>query len=265
MNEINKHLRKLNKMEKKLLNSKESRISKKLTSLSEKVESKIPKTLNETINTAFYKSFKLIFKSGTRYIEKLYDKNKIKSKHNIFNQPSSGKSTRKSIKLTDKYAIKSSFVNSSISAVEGAGLGLIGMGIPDIPLFTAMILKTVYEISLSYGFSYNLKAEKIYILNLINASLTSSEEKQFYNIRVDEISKNIDNNIEPDYDLEKEMFITSGILTDVMLVPKFIQGIPVAGAVGSLVNLTIISKISKYSRIKYKKRYVKKNFKQQDR
>lgn len=38
-----------------------------------------------------------------------------------------------------------------ISGVEGVGLGLLGIGLPDIPLFTAVILKSVYEIALSYG------------------------------------------------------------------------------------------------------------------
>ena len=73
--------------------------------------------------------------------------------------------TRKSLKLIDSHGKKSKLLNSTISTFEGVGLGLLGIGIPDIPLFIAMILKTIYEIALSYGFNYEDEGEKIYILN----------------------------------------------------------------------------------------------------
>lgn len=41
-----------------------------------------------------------------------------------------------------------------------------------------------------------------------------------------------------------------------MLTVKFIQGIPIIGVVGGVVNYSIIKKIGKYSSLKYKKRYL---------
>jgi hypothetical protein len=84
------------------------------------------------------------------------------------------------------------------------------------------------------------------------------EEQKKYNFRVDAISHNIDNNFSMKYDMEKEIQRTSQILSDSMLASKFVQGIPLVAAVGSIANYRIINKISKYASIKYKKRYLSK-------
>nr|WP_312579122.1 EcsC family protein [Sedimentibacter sp.] len=257
MKKINRHLNKLNKREQKIFNKKQGIIEEKLEPLVDIIESKVPKILKQTLDNAFNKAFQIIFKRGTKYIEKFYNKNKIQLEHNINDYRIARGFNRKTIKEMDKQAQKSKFLNTSISTLEGAGLGLLGMGLPDIPIFTAIILKTIYEISLSYGYLYELDEEKVYILNLINAALTRGEIQQKYNLNVNEIAGKIDNHINFDYDLNKEISNTSKILSDSMLTSKFVQGIPVVGAVGSITNYKIISKISKYSAIKYKKRYLK--------
>ena len=39
---------------------------------------------------------------------------------------------------------------------------------------------------------------------------------------------------------------------------KFIQGLPIVGVLGSITNYQVINKVSKYARIRYKKRYLNK-------
>lgn len=253
---IKKNLNKLDKKEEKILNRKKGLIDEKLEPLVDKVESFVPEGLKDTLDKAFYNAFKIVFEKGTKVIEKSYNKKKIQSTHN-FNDFSFKKiKNRRTLRKIDKHAQRSNFINTSISAIEGAGLGFLGMGLPDIPLFTAMILKTIYEISLNYGYLYEFDDEKIHILNLINAALTTDETQKKYNSRVDAISHNIDNHFAMDYDMDKEIIRTSKILSDAMLTSKFVQGIPIVGAVGSIVNYRIINKISKYASIKYKKRYL---------
>jgi hypothetical protein len=253
---ISDNLNKLEKKEQKLLSAKKNMLDEKLEPFMEKVESKVPENIKSTMNSAFCKSFQIVFKNGTKYIEMLYNKGKIQSDHNINDFKLDTLINRKTLKKLDRHAERANFINSSISAIEGAGLGFLGMGLPDIPLFTAMILKTIYEISLSYGFVYDLDDEKIYILNLICASLSKGEEQRNFNERVDEISAKIDGHILLDNKMEEEISRASQILSDSMLASKFVQGIPVVGAVGSFTNYKIINKISKYSTIKYKKRYL---------
>ena len=253
---INDHLKKLEKKEQKILNSKQGIIDEKMEPLIDKVESSVPENIKKTMYAAFNKSFRLIFKNGTKYIEKMYNKEKIQFNHNANDFKLNMDINRKTLKKIDNHANKSMFINTSISTIEGAGLGLLGMGIPDIPLFTSMILKTIYEISLSYGFVYELEDEKIYILNLICASLSKGDEQKKFNNRTDEISYKIDNHILFDISMDTEIINASKILSDSMLVSKFVQGIPVVGVVGSFTNYKIINKISRYSSIKYKKRYL---------
>lgn len=257
MDLIKKHLERLEKKEKKILNEKQGIIEEKLEPIVETVESKVPEALKKSLDKAFYKSFQIIFEKGTGYIEKLYNKNKIQFNHNVNDYRINKSLSSKALREIDVHARKSKLINTSISAVEGAGLGFLGMGLPDIPLLTGMILKTIYEISLSYGFLYELEQEKVYVLNLINAALTRGEKQQSYNRRVDIIVDKIDNNTASVYDLNKEVANTSKILSDSMLTSKFIQGIPLVGVVGSITNYKVINKISRYSSIKYKKRYLK--------
>ena len=256
---IKKHLNRLNKKEEKILSNKKGLIDEKLEPLVDKVESYVPEGLKDTLDKAFYNAFKIVFEKGTKIIEKSYNKKKIQSNHNIHDYSFRKIKNRRTMKKIDKHAQRSNFINTSISTIEGAGLGLLGMGLPDIPLLTAMILKTIYEISLSYGYLYELDDEKIFILNIINAALTTDEEQKKYNLRVDSISHNIDNHFIMDYDMDKEITRTSKILSDSMHASKFVQGIPIVGAVGSIANYRIINKISKYGTIKYKKRYLNNN------
>lgn len=256
MDIINKHLNKLEKKEQKILNKKQNIIEEKLEPIVNKVESKVPESLKNSLDKAFYKAFQIIFEKGTKYIEKLFNKNKIQFNHNVNDYNLKINSDKGSLKRIDRNAQRSKLINTSISTIEGAGLGFLGMGLPDIPLFTAMILKTIYEISLSYGFLYEIEEEKIYVLNLINAALTSNEVQRKYNHRVDIIGEKIDKHVHFEYNLNKEIVNTSKILSNSMLTSKFVQGIPVVGVVGSIVNYKIINKISRYSSIKYKKRYL---------
>ncbi|QRV21485.1 EcsC family protein [Lacrimispora saccharolytica] len=60
------------------------------------------------------------------------------------------------MKRLDQHSKQSRLINSSISVIEGGVLGAFGIGLPDIPLFLALVLKSVYEIALSYGNLFNL-------------------------------------------------------------------------------------------------------------
>lgn len=256
---IKKEINKLIKKENKIINKKRNKIVKdKLDPVSEKIEEKIPEKLKETLENAFYNAFKIVFQKGSKYIEKLYDKEKLKLDHDINNYSLNKRMTRKSLKLLDSQGKKSNLINSAISTIEGVGLGVLGVGIPDIPLFISMILKTVYEIALSYGFSYEEDNEKIYILNLINVALTSEDEKLIYSEKLNDIERKIALGLELENLLDEEIKETSRVLSNNLLIAKFIQGLPIVGVLGGITNYQYLTKVSKYARIKYKKRYLTK-------
>lgn len=254
--QFNKQMKQIKKEEHRLLNQKDNILLKTtITPVVDKIQGYIPGKLKTTLETAFYKGFWLVFKKGNIYIEKTYNKNKIQLEYDLNNYAIDKSSNRKYISRLDRYANQSKMVNSSISAIEGGVLGLLGIGLPDIPLFISLIMKSIYEVALSYGYTYETDEEKAYILLLINAALTKGDRQKEFNQKIDQLGNNIDNNVATEIDLEEYMKVTASILSEALLTAKFIQGIPFVGAIGGIVNYSIIRKVSRYSGLKYKKRY----------
>lgn len=257
---IQKQLLKLDKRESKMLNKKPNQfIENNITVFLDKLEEKIPEGLRDTLDNAFEKAFKLVFEKGTVIIEKTYSKDKLSFEHEIndfaIKNDRNILSSRKYLKNIDRISNKSKFMGKGVSFIEGAGLGLLGIGIPDIPLFISVLLKGIYEVSTGYGFEYNSKEEKIYILKLIQAALSEGDDRLEKNEEVNLwVLKMKTGNM--DADLEIEIKETAKILSNQMLLAKFIQGLPLIGIAGSIFNVNVYTKISDYTTIKYKKRYL---------
>lgn len=254
---LKKQLQRLEKQEEKLMNKEEHPLIKqKISPIKNSIEGKIPEKLRDTLRTAFYKGFLLVFEKGNKYIEKFYDKNEKQLQYDLNNYAVDRAPDRKRFRTLDKEAKKSKMINSTISMVEGTALGLLGIGLPDIPLFIGVIMKTIYEITLSYGYDYESDEEKNYILLLICTAITKEDERRKYNKKLEEYERKIDQNLEIQVHLKEQIKETSDVLSDALLTAKFIQGLPIVGAVGGIVNQNIINKIGKVAEIKYKKRYL---------
>lgn len=61
-------------------------------------------------------------------------------------------------------------------AVEGIGLGALGIGLPDIVIWVSVLLRGVYETALKYGFDYDSPEEKLFILKMIETAMLSGED-----------------------------------------------------------------------------------------
>lgn len=242
------------KQELQSLELKEKRfLNKKMVDgkLKEKVYEKIPENLEETLNNVFIKAFEITFNNATSIIEKSFDKEKINLEYEVNKFVLDYKENTKNIKNLDNQPKKSNFLNNVFTTSVGTGMGILGLGIPDIPLFVATILRGIYQISLSYGFDYKTKKEKIYILRLIRTALAKTPEEKYKH------NENLENGKYYNIILEDEIKNTAQVMANSLLLEKFIQGIPVIGAVGGAVNNSIYKKISNFSMIKYKKRYIK--------
>ena len=123
------------------------REEKKPSALRQKLEEKIPEKLEDTLNAAFVKAFDLVFeKGGTGIIEKTYNKEQQKMDYQVREYAAGLKANRKTVKAFGRQSQAARAKNLAISGVEGVGLGLLGVGIPDIPLFTAVILRDCPDI-----------------------------------------------------------------------------------------------------------------------
>ncbi len=254
---LRKQLNAVLKQENKILEQKENTFIKaNLKPIMDKIQEKIPKQLRSILDTAFFKGFQFVFEKGNTYIEKTYDKDKIQLEHDLNNYAIDKYSSREHMKNMDKQSNQSNNFNQSIAFIEGGVLGLLGIGIPDIPLFIAVIMKTVNEIALTYGYHYNTPEEKAYILYLICGAMTKEETQKNYNQKIDLLGQTLDTSNSYEFQLEDVIKETSSILSDTLLTTKFIQGLPVVGIIGGIINPTIINKIGRYAKVKYKKRYL---------
>ena len=256
-NILEQQLKLVERQESKFLNTPVNPFMKStLTPAVEKIQSMIPAKLKTALDKAFFKGFQFVFEKGSQIIEKTYDKEKLELDYDINNYAVDKRANKRHIKRIDKQSVQSKLINTSISAVEGGALGLLGIGLPDIPLFLSVILKTIYEIALSYGYGYSTEQEKTYILLLICGAITKDEEQKKFDEEIQKLGATIDQNIVPELKLEEQMKITSEQFTEALLTAKFIQGFPIIGVIGGIVNYNILNKISSYARIRFKKRYL---------
>lgn len=223
-------------------------------SYKEKIESKIPRGINSALQKAFSKAFGTILKHGSGIIEKGFDKSNLSANYDIHNYAINKKANRHELKKLRWSAKKSDLLNLSITTVEGVGLGTLGIGFPDIVIFTGMILRGIYEVSLRYGYDYESTKEQYIILLMIKAALTKGDDHHLFSDKIDQL-------INSDFDLSQEELNseieeTSKTFATDMLVLKFVQGLPLVGAVGGMFNPVYYNKIMQYVRLKYHKRYI---------
>lgn len=259
---IRKHLRKIQQKEEKILQKTGGGILKPIT---DKVEDKIPAELNEKLQQAFYLGFKTVFEKGNIIIEKIYDREELLIHHRVYDQSFDLIDKKKSLKGMNKMAGQNNLKNLGIAAVEGSSLGLLGIGLPDIPVFIGVVLKSVYEIGLSYGYDYRNTDEQYFILKLLEASLASDDEKEAASMQMDKLIDYYVKEVPMGYDMDFQMRQTADAFAADMLCLKFIQGLPLVGIIGGAVNVSYCKKISDYARIKYQKRYLMQKEEQQYR
>ena len=255
---LEKEWKKLLEKEEKLFrsaeNRKETKLDEKMKEITGKIEDKIPEKLSATLDAAFYKAFLTIFEKGTGIIEKTFKGEELQLEFQVNDFRVDKKPTRRSLKKLEAAGKKSKLLNSAVTTAEGIGLGVLGVGLPDIPVFLGMLLKGMYETAASYGYNYNKKEEQILILRMITAGLAEGEEKRKADRRVEEWL-----GFAPATEalaFEEEVKCASAALSNAMLMAKFIQGLPVVGAVGGVSNPVVYQKVSRYAALKYKKRYL---------
>ena len=226
-----------------------------------KLDRFIPKKLSGTLDAAFAKGFALIFEKGTGIIEKTYNKEKKKANFQVNTYASELMADKQSVRQFTKQAKSARATNLLVSSVEGVGLGLVGAGIPDIPLFAAVVLKSVYKVALSYGYDYQTDEEKVFILKVIEVAMYDEEkfveENAELNALIDEIVADGDTLAGYEVDKEAQIKLTARALSHEMLYTKFLQGQLIIGIAGGIFDPVYVNRISNYAVLKYRRRFLR--------
>jgi len=250
---LEKEWAKLEKQEKTFL---QKRVEKKDSKINQFLAERVPEKLQGTLDTAFAKAFYTVFEKGTDIIEKTYRKDEIEKTYKINEFADQLRGSQKSLKEFSKKASGSGNINLLLSGVSGVGLGVLGIGIPDIILFTGIMLKSVYEIALNYGFDYQNEEEKHFILLLIQGAVSYGDTLQAIN---EELNVFIEYGVHYEaINLKEDIQNTAACLSKELLYMKFLQGIPLVGAVGGAYDAIYVKQVVKYAEMKYRRRFYAK-------
>ena len=226
-------------------NKKESFINRKLSAV-------VPKKLQGTLDKAFAKAFGLVFEKGTKVIEKTYNKEGLEIDFYENDYRNGVLESKKTLRAFSKKAKNAGNRNLLFSGAAGIGMGIFGIGIPDIPVFTGLLLKSVYEIALDYGFDYDSEKERAFILWVIGGAVSYGENIDKINEKIDRFIKT--EKLPEDYDREEAIKSAASNLSKELLYMKFVQGIPIVGAIGGFYAAVYMKRINEFANIKYKKR-----------
>lgn len=220
------------------------------------LEEKIPEKVRDGLEKAFIKAFELVFEKGTSVIEKSYQKEELSHEHKIHDYAIKERGAGKDFLAFKNMVRKSELVNTAATFAEGVGLGVLGIGLPDIVLFVGMLFRGIYQVAVRYGFDYENDLEKIFILKLMETSLKKGEEWEKGDDEIEIFMQNVVTEYSTE-DLKKQMEKTAEAFAMDMLVMKFIQSLPLVGIVGGMSNPYYYRKIMDYAEVKYRKRYFK--------
>ncbi len=228
--------------------------SKPPSRLDEMLTEKLPEKAITALETAFAKSLLLALTKGTSTIEKSYKKDEIVLRHKLNLYALDLKEDKKRIKAFEKGAKSAKFGNVLLSGVKGLGLGVLGIGLPDIPLCIGMMLKGVYEIAINYGYEYDSDVEQCFILGVMHAAFSGGDDVSENNNLVNGF---IDLPLLPDnYSKDEQVAAVAQTLATSLFSMKFIQGIPIVGAVGGVADSVYIDKLLSYAELKYRRRFL---------
>ena len=234
----------------------ERRALKKESALNRLLAEKVPDKLQQTLDSAFEKAFLLVFEKGTGIIEKTYRKDDLENKYKVNHYADEIYHNRKSLRVFSKNANKAGIKNQLLSGAAGVGMGIFGIGLPDIPVFTGMILKCIYEIALHYGFDYTSENEKYFILLLIEGAVSYGDHLVEIDHKIETFS--LASQLPANYSQAEQIAKTSGMLSKELLYMKFLQGVPFVGALGGAYDIIYMKQIAEYTKMKYQKRFLQR-------
>lgn len=222
------------------------------------IEEKIPEKAMSALETAFEKGFVFIFDKGNGMIEKAGNFAELKRVGKKNARSIREKFSLETFQKIENNVKKKRTSAKTLSTVEGAALGVFGIGLPDIPVFLGVLFKAIYETAACYGYDYDSPQERAYALCLLQLAAAPDEEKEEYSKACDEIARLIDRGQCPDTVVTEEMIKeTSDMMSMAMLVAKFIQGFTILGSIGAAFNYSWMKKISTVAGIKYKERFLR--------
>lgn len=221
------------------------------------LKDKIPDKVREKLEWAFCKGFGAVFEYGDAVIEKTIDSRGERRRFIARDLSFIMDGSSSSLSSFESSGLKSDGLNMLLTTVEGVGLGALGVGMPDIVLFVAMLLRGVREAAAQYGRDISSECENMLMLHILEAAMLSGEAWVEKDALVEKMLAELDLVPKSPEEAEAQLERTAAVFATDLLVMKFIQGLPVVGLVGGLSNPFYYRKVLSYVRLKYERAYIR--------
>lgn len=218
---------------------------KKQASAISSLEEKVPEKLRQTLRHAFEKAFVWIAVKGEKPLLSLCQREKKKAVFQELEAEAKRKRTKKALRSIYRNAGKNGRKHTLFAAAEGMTLGIAGIGLPDIPLFCALLTKSIYEIAMQYGYECTKDEERWFLFTVLEGALSKKgacELQMKSGVSREEVKKAAER--------------CGRLLADQLLYQKFLQGIFVVGVLGGALSAFSLKQIQKYAVRAYYGRYL---------
>ena len=208
------------------------------------------------LDAAFQGSLRLLTDPDRQIIRRLVDREAVERKILLLDRLVDRDPGFKALGNIEREAAAACGGNLSAAALEGAGLGSLGVGNPDAVILTALMLRAMYETALLYGIPVDRPWECDLALMVLSSAFSSGEdayqEERELSRALDALSEGACFRV----DRERRVCKAAGRMAGSMSLQKFIQGIPVVGVSGMFFNTAAMTRLSALCRCVYKYRYL---------
>ena len=213
-----------------------------------RLEAKVPQSVRQTLTSAFGAAFSAAL-AGEPLLRRTASPKAEARRRAQADQLLRTPERFGSVRSTGRAAVVPA---AAAAAVRGTGLGLLGIGLPDIPLFAASLLRSMGQIARGYGYSTSTRRERRIMLLMLEAALTDGPDYAGAAERLDQALAGSPAEL-PEQELSDRV---AGKLADRLLYAKFLQGIPLAGAVGGVLDSRLTARLLDYAALKYNRRFL---------
>ncbi len=241
------------RLEKSLHALRKRRLVEEAGKVEQVLAGKVPPKLESTLNLAFAKAFTLVFSKGEAWIAKSSDEDLLRAEFQVRAQSAQKSKKRGDFQRLGKRSLFSRGQHLLFAGIEGGILGILGIGLPDIPLFLGVLVRNLREIALSFGITPEGEAERVFLLRIMEIALLRGQAFVDADLGLQkELEAGVLAQI-PQSVQEKE---TGEALSRYLLYLKFLQGIPLVGIVGGMSDVRCLHRVTQYATLQYRKRFL---------
>ncbi len=207
------------------------------------IEAKIPPSLRQTLSDAFAKSVALLLNAGLPGQAASCPGGKPDE------EP-----TLRRIRQIEAQAARGHLATQALSGISGIGMGLFGIGLPDIPILIGTLIRTAAQTAHRCGFGTETTGEQLFLLRLLRTAVETGEVQRRHHTQLLLLAERLDAGTRFVGSLDEEIRRTADVLAGAVLPAKFVQGFLVIGAVGGAVNFRLTGRVADYAALVYEKR-----------